>query len=90
MQPMPHTGVPVGCTKAPRLSHGHLILQLVEVVHGSLLRRHVPSMQECLGLKKHNKMKENVTAQREGFTGQGSEHWPTQPCDTPSMIALPV
>lgn len=39
-----YQGVPVG-TKA---SIGHLILQLVEVVHGSLLGRHVPSVQERL------------------------------------------
>lgn len=31
-----------------RLAYGHLILQLVEVVYGRLLGRHVPSVQQCL------------------------------------------
>lgn len=42
----------VQCTKVYlqglRLAYGHLILQLVEVVHGRFLGRHIPSMQECL------------------------------------------
>lgn len=42
----------VYCTKVYlwglRLAYGHLILQLVEVVHGRLFGRHVPSVLQCL------------------------------------------
>lgn len=42
------SNVPRCTCRALRLAYGHLILQLVEVVHGGLLSRDVPRLQECL------------------------------------------
>lgn len=42
------SNVPMCTCRGLRLAYGHLILQFVEVVHGRLLSRHVPSVQKCL------------------------------------------
>lgn len=46
-----------------RLAYGHLILQFVEVVHGRLFGRHVPSVHECLKWGEEEKQ------------GQETQHW---------------